>query len=351
MAGRRPPGLFSLFALLLLLVSVGGAAWWWTQPVPPRAKPLDPSQLDVYCSGRVDVAGMVIALEPTQPNRVTEVHITEGATVTMGQKLISLDAAMANARLLQATAVVESIEVELQQIQRAKERFPNQLAARELLLQAAGSRVEAAEKWLQQRQLQQAVSPLGRAELEAIQAQVRELKHLEAAERGQFADIKKSEGDFDSRIKATAARKKAAVADEMLAKKAVAECEILAPGPGRILRLQASVGAMLTPGTPIPPIVFAPAGPFVIRAEVDQEALDRVRVGAKAEIQDENRPEAKPLPGIVKSVAGWVAMRRTMVLEPGEISDVRTVECVIELDLHNTPLWIGQRMRVRILKP
>ncbi|MGL6073289.1 MAG: HlyD family secretion protein [Fimbriiglobus sp.] len=349
-AGRRAPGIFTLFAFGLLAISIAGAVWWWNRPTPPKAKPLDPSQLDVYCSGRVDVNGMVIPLEPTQPNRVTQVHIEEGATVTQGQVLISLDSAIAKARLLQATAAVDAIDVELAQIQRAKERFPDQLACRQLLLQAAGTRVEVAEKWLQQRQIQQTVSPLGKAELEAMQAQVKELKLLEAAERGQLDDLRKSEVEFEFRLKAAAARKKAAQADESLAAKAVSECELTAPGAGRILRLQATVGAIISPGTPVPPIVFAPEGKYIIRAEVDQEALDRIRPGLAAEVQDENRPDAKPLTGRVKSVSGWVAMRRSMVLEPGEISDVRTVECVIELDSHDTSLWIGQRMRVRILR-
>ena len=39
-----------------------------------------------------------------------------------------------------------------------------------------------------------------------------------------------------------------------------------------------------------------------------------------------------------------------MLLDPGEMNDVRTVECVIVLDGDPAGLLVGQRMRVRIGK-
>jgi len=65
---------------------------------------------------------------------------------------------------------------------------------------------------------------------------------------------------------------------------------------------------------------------------------------------DENRPEGPQWKGKLKHLGGWVALRRTMILEPGEISDLRTIECLIELDSGGERLWIGQRMRVRIVR-
>ena len=88
-----------------------------------------------------------------------------------------------------------------------------------------------------------------------------------------------------------------------------------------------------------------------MRAEVDQENLSRVRVGMLAVVQDENRLDGPTWKGRVRDVARWVAPRRTYVLEPGELNDVRTLECVIELEPDTAEkLWIGQRMRVRILR-
>lgn len=348
--GRRSPGIFTMFGVLLLIGSIAATAWWLNRPPAPIAPPLDPEQLDVFCSGRVDAAGQVIALEPSQAGRVVEVVASEGATVTKDQPLIVLDSSSADARVIQAEASVEAAEIDFLQATRMKERFPNQLAARTSMLNASSARVEAARKMLQQRREQQQLTPLGRAELEMFEAQIKEVEQLEAAERGQLDDLKKMDGELDLRIRGAVARKKLAHAERALADKLKKECTLTAPGPGTILRLQATVGGYVSPGTPIPPIVFAPAGAYVVRAEIDQEALGRVKDGMKVIVHDENRPDGPQWKGSVKAVGRWVAMRRTMILEPGEISDVRTVECVIELNPGGDPLWIGQRMRVRILR-
>ena len=45
-----------------------------------------------------------------------------------------------------------------------------------------------------------------------------------------------------------------------------------------------------------------------------------------------------------------MARKRSVLLEPGEVNDVRTVECVIALEGSTDRLLVGQRMRVRIGK-
>jgi multidrug resistance efflux pump len=344
---NRPPRAGFIVMLVLLAGSIAGTAWWLNRPGPgPLAGP-PPEEIDVYCTGRVDAAGQVTGLDPAQPGRVVEVHVAEGATVAAGQPLVRLDDSTAQARLIQAQATLDAAQVELDVTLRDKGRVPNQIAAREAILKAAAARVEAARMLIQQRKDQQQVSPLGKPEQEAMEAQVRELEQMEISQRLELEDLKKI--DPELRIRAARARLKAAEADRDLAEKAVADCVLTAPGPGTILRLQVAKGGMIAPGT-VPAVVFAPAGPLVVRAEVDQESLGRVAVGMPAEVQDENRTDGPVWKGRVKHIARWVAQRRSFVLEPGELNDVRTVECLIELDPPAEGLWIGQRMRVRIVR-
>ena len=348
-AGRRLTDLIALLGMLLLVGSVGGTCWWLTRPsTPPDVAPLDPSQLDVVCTGRVDVSGMVIPLFPTQPGRIIEVLVEEGVSVQPGQILIRFDPTAAKAQQSQAEAAVSVAQVERDAAIQEADRWPLQLAAREQLLLAAAARVESAKKLLQQRRDQGAVAPLGRAEEEAIQARIRELESFEAAERGQVADLRKIDPRF--KIRAAESRLQAAEADLVLARQAVQETVLTAPAAGTILRLQAAVGAVLGPNSPMPAIVFAPAGRLVVRAEIEQEFLDRVRVGMKAILQDESRAEGPQWTGRVSQLAAWVAQKRSFLLDRGEINDVRTVECVIELDSPGNGLWIGQRMRVRLVQ-
>ncbi len=342
----------TLLGILLLVGSIGTSAWWFNR-APKVLDPRTNEDFDIFCSGRVDVAGQVTALEPSQPGRVAKVCVSESEAVKEGQEILRLDDTAATIRLAQADAAVAAAKVELDAAEADKARFPHQAEVRSFLVAAAAARVDAARKLLDQRREQTALTPLGKAEEKAIEAQVLELEHLERAERKQLDELKDREAKglgTDLRIRATKAKLTAAEADARLSAKAVHDCVLKAPGDGTILRVQVSAGGVVGPGSPVPAVVFAPAGPLVIRAEVDQESLGRVHVGQFVEVQDENRPDAPVAKGRVKQVARWVASRRSYVLEPGEINDVRTVECVVELDPVNFPLWIGQRMRVKILR-
>lgn len=345
-AGRRLTDLFAVVGMLLLVGSVAGTGWWMTRPTPLPDVPLpDPSTLDVVCTGRVDAAETVIPLVPVQAGRVVEVTVSDGATVKKGAILLRTDDTVARSQLAQAEAAFEIARVELSSAEQDAQRFPDQLSARDQLLVAAVARVEAARNLLQQRQEQNAVTPLGKAELAAIQARIKELVALEAAERGQVADLRK--WDPALKIRVARARLQAAEADLALARQAVRETIVTAPTDGTILRVQAALGGLVSPSSPIPPIIFAPAGPYVIRAEVEQEFLGRVREGMKALVHDESRSDGPTWTGRVARLSPWVAQKRSFLLDPGEINDVRTVECVIELE-SPSGLWIGQRVRVRL---
>jgi hypothetical protein len=94
-------------------------------------------------------------------------------------------------------------------------------------------------------------------------------------------------------------------------------------------------------------VLFCPSLPFIVRAEVEQEFAGRVAVGQKALIQDDATGGGS-WTGQVKSISGWYSHRRSMLLEPLQFNDVRTLECIITLDAGQAPLRIGQRVRVTL---
>ena len=65
------------------------------------------------------------------------------------------------------------------------------------------------------------------------------------------------------------------------------ECTVCAPVKGKVLRSQLSVGQVLGPSPTQPVVLFCPAVPYVVRAEVEQEFAGRVAEGQKALIQDD----------------------------------------------------------------
>ncbi len=341
---RKAPGIFTWLAIALLVGPLVFAGWYFSRPKPPDKNPIAPEDLDVLCTGRVDTPKLVIALDPAQPGRVLSVSAEEGKEVKINQEILRLDDSIAQNRLQQAQSAVKLAEVDRDRAKLDAERFPNQLKAREALVEAAGQQVIAAEKGLEGRKALSGVSKPGEAELAVMEAQVNQLKEFKKSEDLQLADLKKMKTKLME--DAAEARLSAAQADLALARKAVDDCVISAPGPGILLRLQANKGGMLMPGY-TPSIVFAPAGKLIVRAEVDQEFLGKVKVGQAAIILDDSRIQSPTWNGKVLSISRWVAQRRAFILDPGEINDVRTLECVIELD-NDDDLVIGQRMRVRI---
>jgi multidrug resistance efflux pump len=198
---------------------------------------------------------------------------------------------------------------------------------------------------LQQRREQQSVAPFARLEQESAEAQIRELELMEEAERSHYEDLAKSNPRL--RVRLAESKLRIAEADRDMAQLGVQETIVTAPVSGTILRLQLAVGGLVAPGTTNPPVIMIPDGPLIVRAEVDQEFLPRIRPGMRATIQDENHLQGKIWSGRIRSIAKWLATRRSYVLDPGEINDIRTVECQVEFDSSPEDVWIGQQMRVR----
>jgi hypothetical protein len=89
--------------------------------------------------------------------------------------------------------------------------------------------------------------------------------------------------------------------------------------------------------------------------EVEQENAARVFIGQPAEIEDDSRTGGR-WKGKVVRVSDWFTHRRSMLLEPTQFNDVRTLECILEVEpgeeaKGTLPLRIGQRVRVHFIQP
>jgi multidrug resistance efflux pump len=346
---KRTPKPFVLLAVVLLVGSLAAAGWFFFSPKKPADRPFTAEDLAVVCSGRVDAPSMVISLDPHQPGRVAEVLVNEGDEVTPGQPVLKLDDAVAVHRRKQAQSVVTAAEVGREQAKAEAEAFPTQIKIRQATLAAAAVQVAAADKELNDLRPNQSQSKAVAAKVAELEATLGRYKQLQKAEQLAVEQMEKADRDKFPLLAVTAAeaRLAAAKADLELAERAEKECTIVAPARGHILRLQAAKGGGIAPGY-MPAIVFAPSGRRIVRAEVEQEYLGRVKVGQSVQMKDDTRPDSPKWTGKVVGVSRWVAQRRTLILEPGEINDVRTLEAVIEPD-DDDGLVIGQRMRITII--
>lgn len=340
------------FGILLLVATVAIVALQVWRPKADVAQPVPIDSLAVVCRGRVDSAGQMRSLDPSQPGRVVAVHVTEGMPVKANDKIVSLDDRAYADAVKDAMMSESAAAIELQIAQAKADAAPAEFDALQKKIDGALAKVVAADAKLAQMKRQRSLTdsiPVTQEDVDSYQAQVLAVKLEIEAEQIRLAQMQK----LDRTLEVKAAKLKLEAAQEAVvrAKRYQAECVIRAPADGTILRLQTAKGALIAPGASLqPPIIFVPDGPYIVRAELDQADVGRVSVGQAVTLQDDASREPRIWTGRVKEIAGWIAPRRSMLIEPGEFNDVRTTEVVIVLDPSQHKLLIGQRMVVRIGK-
>ena len=345
---RRMPGLGAVIAIAFLIVPIVAVAWWLTKNKGDPVPGVSLADLEVVCLGRVDGRTQNANLEPSIPGKVVEIFVSEGQAVKANEKLLKLDDESLKLRVEEATQAVTAAEIEVETAQLEQKFQPRRKAIQEAAVTAAADRVAASKGLYQEKKAAKAFGTVTAAEVIAAEAEVKQLEHLVEAEKAKLDELQKI--DPGLRVRAAEVKKSMAQLTLKQAEKAVRDCVLLAPADGIILRVQATVGETAVPGGIQPAIVFRPEGEMIIRAELEQEFMGRVKPGMKAKVSDDVRADSPVWTGTVLRLGNWVARKRSVLLDHGEINDVRTVECIIILDGKPEGLLIGQRMRVRIGK-
>jgi multidrug resistance efflux pump len=284
-----------------------------------------------------------------QPGRVARVLVVENQVVPQGTELVRLEDGVARSRLAEAEAALELARLQLQNARKRPDQHRGQVRQQEALQEAMRSRLAAARLVLAQKQklAQTSAQPALVAALEVTtsEVQVRELEALGRVEAQRLAELRAQ--DVEAELRRAEYDLKAAEARRDQARIVLEECRLKAPTPGTVLRLLAGPGEVLGGQPGQPAVWFAPDGPQVIRATIEQEFAPRVREGDPALVQDE-ADAARAWRGRVERVAGWYSQRRVVLHDPSQLSDVRTLECLIVLEEGQPRLRLGQSVRVLI---
>ena len=345
--GRRLPGFGAIIAVLFLAGPLVAVGWWLSRPKGDAAAPGPTlAELDVVCAGRVDGLAPVASLDPATPGKVAEVMASEGQALTAGKPLLRLDDESLKLRVEDAKAALAAVEVEIEVAALEAKQHGPRLASQKLAIAAAADRVGTARKLLEERKTAKQFGTVTAAEIIAAEAEVRQSERLETIENDRLAELTAANPGL--RVKGAEAKKLQAQIALKQAEKAVRDCVLTAPSAGVVLRVNVSAGETATPG--VPALLFRPDGPLVVRVELEQEFIGRVKANMRATVTDDARADSPTWKGRVLQVGALVSRRRNVLLEPGEVNDVRTVECVIALDGSPAGLLVGQRMRVRIGK-
>ena len=309
----------------------------------PTDQSAEPSGRAVICFGYVDVPQGIVRLTSEQPGRIVAVLVEEGQLVEADTPLIRLDDRRQQALLRQADSAVASAEAKREQARLLVSLRETEYRTQQLALEAAATRLATARRRLSERREQ---LPPGRVEeLEDL------IRDLTLAHQAEEARLRQAQTQIDlAQRQADEAEQAVAAADaqRQQAQLAVEAAVVKAPVRGEVLRLRARVGGLAAPTAPEPLVEFAPDEPRIIRAEVPQEFAARVQLGATCLVTDDANPTAGRWRGRVARIADWYAQRRTVLPEPLQLHDVRTLECIVQLDPGQPRPRIGQRVQVTI---
>ncbi len=303
------------------------------------------AERSVVCFGYVDVEQGIVHLRPSQSGRVVAVPVTENQRVQADSVLLRLDDVLAKYQVEEARADLKVAEAQLAQVKALPEQYQTRLAVQRDAIAAAQSRLSASRQVLIRKQhLEQ--SNLASAEDVRIAAD--QVKELEAAARIEQHKLRDMELQDPATQLATAEGnvlvRKARLEQSM---HRLAECELRAPGAGQVLRVQAAPGDLVGEQGKVAVIDFCPDQPRIVRTEVPQGFVSNLKPGQAVMLQDDVH-NAETWRGKVTRISDWYTQRRSVLQEPLQRNDVRTVECIVTLDPDQAPVRIGQRMLVTL---
>jgi multidrug resistance efflux pump len=140
----------------------------------------------------------------------------------------------------------------------------------------------------------------------------------------------------------------AAQAKLQLAQTELAKTRMLAPNPGRVLRVFAEPGEVAGPATEQPVLLLADLSRLRVRAFVEELDANRLRVGQDATITADGLP-GKHLAGKVTQVAPRMGRRSPQTDAPGEYKDLYFREVLIEPEgADGLPLNFRVLARIRV---
>jgi multidrug resistance efflux pump len=256
-----------------------------------------------------------------------------------------MDDSQADSALTQARAARKFAEAHLAQAQNNLKQQPVRIAQQRASVEAVGHRVSAAQRILQRKRELFQKTLVSSLEVALAEEQLRELAALSRADTERLRELELS--DPSLAVREARAKVEEARAAVQQAEHAWEQCVLKAPEAGRVLRIQVGVGETVGGPNGKPGIVFCPARPFLVRAEVEQEFIGRVAIGQAAQVEDEVNSSACRR-GQVTRVANWYSLRRSVFAQPGELKDIPTVECIISLEEGAPVFRLGQRVKVKI---
>lgn len=321
-------------------------------PKTPEPSPsvVGDRELVACAAGFVDVRSGIRNLSPFQQGRVAEVLVKEGDRIKKGDILVRLDRRYEESRLEQARADLRGAELELENARLGTQKLAINESKQLSAIEAARSAVTAAKTALAKAERMMKKDLVSPEEIEGVRAKVREAEAMVIVQEKSLEELRLM--DPQLAVRGAEARVRAKQAQLQQAEKALQDCDLASPIVGTVLRVYASEGDILTAQARQPAVIVLPDEPVIVRAEVDQERANEVKVGDVVDVEDAARPEFH-WEGVIESISAAFLQRRPSPTEGIQINtnDNRYLECVINFRDPSKAPRPGQKVRVRISRP
>jgi multidrug resistance efflux pump len=331
---------------VLLVVSLLGAGWGLRSQAGNGTTPPSAETPRGVCFGFGDVIDGVAKLYPVRPGRVVAVKVRDNAVVKKNDPLFLLDDTEARADLDRAEAALQEARVQQEKAELLVKQHGRLVAGQEAVIEAKEREIEAAEIEEKKARAFLKKQATSQETVDLAEKKVAGLKAALKAEKAKLDGINDARPELE--VRRAEQNVKLREADKRKAQLGVDECTVKAPADGTVLRMLVSAGETLGPNPREPAVYFCPEGPRVIRAEIEQEFVNRFEEGQAVRIEDDTRP-SWTWTGRISRLGGWYTHRRSVLLEPLQLNDVRTLECIVTVDPGQKPeIKIGQRVRIVI---
>jgi multidrug resistance efflux pump len=348
----RPRVIVWLLGLAALVGTAAGAGWILNHaeegsaPGTPTSPVADPPGLGIVALGYVDSEPRIADLYPAQTGEVVQL-VSEGQTVHQGDVLLQLDDRLAQQDLKRAQRDLEGSKLQLTKAKLLPRLQQERLAQTRAGLEAAQQEKEAAEQDLAIKESFYKDGQINVQTLRMSKALVQKAIAMVEVAQARKRELEVSQPQLDIDRAAVEVSEKQAVV--VKAELALDRYKVRAPLDGTVLRVLTAKGEVLGSHPHSAAIQFCPKGKRIIRAEVQQEWARNVKTGQDAVIEDDTTAGTK-WSGRVMQVSDWYTHRRSILQEPFQLNDVRTIECLVEVTSPpgSEPLRLGQRVRVTI---
>lgn len=302
-------GMFKSVKFWVAVAALAALVWWAfgdnrdSGPYEAAVMPVPESDFTAVAKGKVDVEGGVIEVAARSHGVFRDIYAEEGDQVEAGQVLAVQEDDEQRIRLRQAQAQLQSANAGLERLQ---------------------VRLDIARREYDRLEPLVGIDAASSQELDRAKD---DLRQLEVDIEAQKASVLQNEASLES------------------AQFSLEQRTVRAPVAGRIVEAKARPGVGASTFQVSTAFTLMPDTQKIVRADLDQAFVGKVRVGQRASIAPDSDPQTT-YDGKVLRV-GEIFGRRTTQDSGGGGSDY-VIEVVVGAG--DMPLLIGQRVLVRFLK-